>query len=505
MPKTNNTDVIKLIADRQELLALPKGQLVDLVLMLRDQLTLQKTQIEMLQSQVAALTSKIAALQKNSTNSSKPPSSDLPGTGSSTGSSRTTGSHNRNSRNPSGKKSGGQPGHPGNTRQLVNNPDEVIIAAPNACGGCGQDFAAPGITAYAGDEVIARSQVVDIPPIVPVVTEYQAIARTCTGCGHTTKASLPAEAGCTGTVQIGSNASSLLVYLNSTHHLPYQRLQLVAADLFNLPLSQGSIANKLEQAAIAATPLEQAILDFLHGSPCVGSDETGIRVAGKRIWQWVWQNAKASYYAISKHRDYQTVKDSFGESFHGCLIHDCYSAQNNTPAGWHQLCHAHLLRDLQFVVDNSPGTTDAVWAWRMQGFLIRSQRAREHIWVDGFDPDQKERVIDDYYQQLEQYIRQPLTGTEAIRLQKRFRKHEDKVLYFMTTPDIPPDNNGSERAIRNAKVKQKVSGGYRSYRGAERQALLLSVIETAKKQGLNVLEVIQRLMRGERVWLFGGE
>jgi len=430
-------------------------------------------------------------LQKNSTNSSKPPSSDMPGTG---GGKAT--SHHRNSRQPPDRKSGGQPGHQGSTRELVSNPDTVIVCAPETCEGCG--FTLPGSTLT--DTVIARSQIVDIPPIVPIITEYQAIARTCS-CGHVTDGHLPLEAPASGTVTIGTNASNLLVYLNSAHHLPYQRLQQVSVDLFHLSLSQGTIANELEVAGRAATPIAQTVLEYLRASSLVGSDETGVRVAGKRIWEWVWQNARASYYAISEHRDYQTVKDNFGESFQGCLIHDCYSAQNNTPAGWHQLCHAHLLRDLQFVVE----TEHSIWAYRLQGFLIRSQRARDHIWADDFDLARRERVIDSYYRQLEQFAHQSVTGKEAIRLQKRFRKHEEKILCFMTTPDRPPDNNGSERAIRNAKVKQKVSGGYRSMRGAERQALLLSVIETAKKQGLNVLETIQRLVAGETVALFGAE
>ena len=482
MSQINNRLAAKTTADRQELLKLPKGQLVDLILVMREQLTLQQAQIETLQS-------KVAALEKNSTNSSKPPSSDMSGSGNS----KAAPNHHRNSRQSSGRKSGGQPGHHGSTRELVSNPDTVIVCAPETCEGCG--FSLPGTT----DEVIARSQIVDIPPITPTITEYQAIARTC-ACGHTTKGHLPAAVAAQGTVQIGTNASSLLVYLNSAHHLPYERLQQVAEDLFNLPLSQGTIANKLEVTGCAAAPIAQAVLEYLRSSPCVGSDETGVRVAGSRIWQWVWQNVAASYYAISEHRDYQTVKDSFGESFRGCLIHDCYSAQNNTPADWHQLCHAHLLRDLQFVVD----TEHSVWAYQLQGFLIRSQRARDHIWADGFDPERRERVIDDYYRQLARFTGQKIDGKESIRLQKRFRKHEEKILYFMTTLDIPPDNNGSERAIRNAKVKQKVSGGYRSHRGAERQAVLLSVIETAKKQGLNVLEVIQQLVRGETVQLFAG-
>lgn len=456
----------------------------------------QTAQIDELRTLITAQQAQIAALQKNSTNSSKPPSSDLPGSGSTSSPSN----HSRNSRQSSSRKSGGQPGHKGSTRQLVDNPDSVIVSAPTTCSSCGKDFPVTGNGAIsASDEITTRSQVIDIPPIAPSVTEYQVMARTCT-CGYTTKGHLPTEVEQNGTIQIGSNASSLLVYLNSAHHLPYQRLQQVARDLFNLPLSQGSIANKLEQVAIAATPLQQVILDSLHRSSIVGSDETGVKVAGARIWQWVWQNTQASYYVISKHRDYQTAKDSFGEDYMGCLIHDCYSAQNNTKAGWHQLCHAHLLRDLQFVLE----TEHSSWAYQLQTFLIRSQRARDHIWKADFDKNRREQIIDYYYQQLEQFTNQKVIGKEAIRLQKRFKRHQEKILYFMTTADIPPDNNGSERAIRNAKVKQKVSGGYRSHRGAERQALLLSVIETAKKQGLNVLEIIQQLVRGETVQLFGG-
>lgn len=492
MVKTNTENVIP---TEHYLIRLSKRHLAGMVIELYVHDLIRQQDLEKQAAQIEALQSQVAALQKNSTNSSKPPSSDMPGSGNTAGKKGTTPtSHHRNSRQSSGRTSGGQSGHQGSTRTLVDNPNTVIVSAPEACGGCGKELT------NTTDEVIARSQVVDIPPIVPTITEYQAIARTCS-CGHTTKASLPSEAGCIGTVQIGPNASSLLVYLNSAQHLPYGRLQQVATDLFNLPLSQGTIANKLEVASCAAVPIAQTILGFLRTSSFVGSDETGVRVAGKRIWEWVWQNAKASYYVISKHRDYQTAKDSFGEYYQGTLIHDCYSAQNNTKAGWHQLCHAHLLRDLQFVID----TEHSTWAYRLQAFLIRSQRARDHMWSEGFDPNRRERIIDDYYRQLEQFIQQKVSGKEAIRLQKRFKKHEEKVLYFMTTPHIPPDNNGSERAIRNAKVKQKVSGGYRSNRGAERQAVLLSVIETAKKQGLNILETIQQLMAGEAVELFGAE
>ena len=437
--------------------------------------------------QIAELQAQIAALQKNSSNSSKPPSSDMP--------SAPDRKHN-NSRKPSGKKPGGQPGHVGITRQPVDNPDDTVDCIPEACENCGLSLSDQTAT------LLTATQIADIPPIVPTIIEYQQFSRTCP-CGHTTIGNLPA--GITpqdGGIQIGPNASSFLVYLNTAHHLPFQRLVQVSRDIFHFPLSVGTIDNKLERAAQAAEPLQTTILNFLHMSTWVGSDETGTRVAKKRIWEWVWQNTLASLYVISPKRDYQTVKDHFGEGFKGVLIHDCLGAQNKTKAIAHQLCHAHLLRDLQFIIDAKLG--GMAWAYNMQLLLIRSQRARDHSWAEGFDPVLRHAIQADYFRQLDNMIQAPVTGKAARKLQNRFRKHRDKILYFMSSPDIPPDNNGSERAIRNAKTKQKVSGGYRSMHGAQRQAMLLSVIETAKKQNLNVLETIQKLLAGEEVVLFRG-
>lgn len=465
-------------------------QLVDIILEQSAGLDFLVKQLQQQQDRITELELLVAKLTKDSSNSSKPPSTDLTGNGSSN-------RKHLNSRKASGRKSGGQPGHRGSTRKIVANPDKVIAHIPEHCENCGNSLTDRGST----EEIIAISQIVDIPPIVPIVTEHQTLARTCI-CGHTTKGFLPHEAGAVGTVQIGQNASSFLLYLNTAHHMPYARLQLVSNDLFNFPLSQGTIDNKLEAAALTAQPFRQAIVEFLHNSLWVGSDETGVRVAGKRIWEWVWQNTKASLYVISHGRDYQTVKDNFGEDYQGVLVHDCYCAQNNTVASGHQLCHAHLLRDLQFILDTEPCSKP--WAYRLQQMLLHTQRARDHVWGEGFDPKIRLSVQADYTYQLKRFIHEPLTGKTAIRLQKRFKKHQDKILFFMSSPDIPPDNNGSERAIRMAKIKQKVSGGYRSERGAERQALLLSIIETAKKQGLDVLETIQKLVTGQELVLLRG-
>jgi transposase len=496
MVKTKNDPKNVKIYSHHYLIRLTKPHLANMVIelsvhdLIRQQdVDRQSAQISELQAQIAIQQSQIAALQKNSSNSSKPPSSDMP--------SAPDRKHN-NSRKSSGKKPGGQLGHKGITLQPVDSPDDTIECVPTDCENCG--VLLDGQTAP--PQLLSVTQVKDIPPIEPTITEYHQFARTC-ACGHTTIGILPD--GITpndGGIQIGPNASSFLVYLNTAHHIPYDRLGIVSRDIFNFPLSVGTIANKLEKAAVAAVPVAKKILTFLHSSKWVGSDETGVRVAGKRIWQWIWQNAGASYYVVSLKRDYQTVKDHFGENFLGVLIHDCLGAQNKTKALAHQLCHAHLLRDLQFIID--AGLGDMAWAYKMQRLLLCSQRARDHSWAEGFASALRQTIQADYLRRLDNMIEVPVASKAAIKLRNRFRKHKDKILYFMSDPDIPPDNNGSERAVRPAKTKQKVSGGFRSNRGADRHALLLSVIETAKKQDLNVLETIKKLLSGEDVVLFRG-
>jgi transposase len=439
----------------------------------------QREVIADLQFTVTELQAAVATLQKDSTNSSKPPSSDFKSR------------KNLNSRKVSGLKSGGQVGHIGTTRRMVKKPDQVVRCEPEVCESCGEN-----LLEIAG-RCAASAQVIDLPPIIPEVIEYQQVVKTC-GCGHVNKGLLPDEARA-GTIQIGNNVSALMVYLNAAHHIPYARLETILSDLLHFPLSQGTINNKLEVAAQSAEGLKTSILERLLGSEWVGSDETGARVAGQRDWQWIWQNDAASLFAISPHRSYQAVKDNFGESYSGTLVHDCYGSQNNTIASAHQLCHAHLLRDLQFLVE----TENSSWAYQMQELLLRSQRARDAIWESSFNSKLRSRVQDQYQRELDALIEFEIENKAVCKLQKRFKKHSEKILCFMQTPDVPPDNNGSERGIRNARVKQKVSGGYRSQRGAERQAALLSVIETAKKQGLNILETIQGLMTPQPVVLFG--
>lgn len=187
------------------------------------------------------------------------------------------------------------------------------------------------------------------------------------------------------------------------------------------------------------------------------------------------------------------VKAHFGEDYAGKLLHDCWSAQNNTPARAHQLCHPHLLRDLQFCRDAERSR----WAGTMTDFLLETERIRDELWSEGYESNLREQTIQSYHQRFQRLIRGRVKGKESRTLQKRFQKHSDKILTFLSDPELPFHNNSSEQAIRNAKLHKKISGGFRSERGARRHAVLLSIIETCKKRRMDILGSLKLMLQGK--------
>ena len=439
---------------KQILKGLSKNQLIEIILQQ--------------QSQLKKLEERLARLEKNSETSSKPPSSDPPQS-----------NRNQSLRKKGNRKPGGQAGHQGKTRQH-ETPDEIVQCQPAAhCSDCGSSLN------IAHSACVEVRQTVDIPPIKAVITEYQKMAITCY-CGQRQMGQFPEDV--TAYVQLGKRLKSFLVYLNVAHVLPYDRLTQVMRDLFGIRICKRSIENSLEEAATKAKPAYHQIMRMIKQGAWVGSDETGCRVQGRRWWQWTWQNELGSYYAIDNSRGYTVVKTHFGEDYQGALCHDCWSAHNNTVAtAGHQQCHPHIQRELMFLIK----TYRCKWAYELNTFLAASQKARNRIFLEGFSPEIRSAVIQEYHQKLRLFLVKNGTNNDTLRLQKRLIKHQRSILLFMSDPNIPFHNNSSERAIRMAKVKQKISGGFRSKRGAERHAVLLSIIETAKKQGLNILETIQ--------------
>jgi len=408
---------------------------------------------------------------KNSTNSSIPTSKELiPRT--------------KSQRQKSGKKPGGQRGHKGSNRERNREPDAIVQVQASQCQRCGASL--EGVEGRVGQV----AQEVDLPPIKPRTTEYQQIIKTCS-CGECNVVALPIE----GYVNIGPQMGALITYLNVEHALPYERLSQICQDVLGFAISEGTIENKLREMQKQAKGIVEQIKEQVMKASWIGSDETGARVSGKSYWNWVWQSPLASYFVMDQSRGYKVVQEHFTEDYQGVICHDCWPAQNKTPAGAHQLCHAHLLRNLQYAVD----AERSAWAYRVQQLLRKSQRAREVIWQDGVSQQRREAIIQSYQTALESLLSETLTHKEERRLQKRLSKHKNWIFTFMAYRDVPADNNSSERAIKASKLKQKVSGGFRSVLGATRFAQLLSLTQTLRKQKLPVLASLTALFRGSQL------
>ena len=332
----------------------------------------QNQTIRDLKQMVGDLKKEVEALKprvpKESTNSSIPSSKELiPRT--------------RSQREKSGQKPGGKPGHVGSHRERNPHPDCIVKVQASHCADCGASLSEREGT------IGQIAQEVDIPVITPLTTEYQQVIKVCP-CGHCNCPPLPIQ----GYATIGPRMGALITYLNVEHALPSERLSQITHDLLGFAISEGTVANKLARMHLSAKGLIERIKQLVMDAPWIGSDETGTSIAGKTFWEWVWQSPLASYFVIDKRRGYGVVKEHFTERYKGVICHDCWCAQNKTPAGAHQLCHAHLLRNLQYAVD----AERSVWAYRMQQFLRKSQRAREKIWQDGASPKLREAVNRSY-------------------------------------------------------------------------------------------------------------
>ena len=284
-------------------------------------------------------------------------------------------------------------------------------------------------------------------------------------CGERHCLPLPIE----GYVTIGPQMGALITSFNVEHALPYERLSQITHDLLGFAISEGTIANKLAQMQEQAKGIVGRIKQLVVDASWMGSDETTTSVAGKKYWEWVWQSPLASSFVIDKRRGYDVVKEHFTENYRGVIGHDCWCAQNKTPAGAHQLCHAHLLRNLQYAID----AERSIWAYQVQRLLRKSQRARDQIWKAGVSPKQREAVIQYYKDALDTLLSMSLTNIEERRLQKRFIKHKDWIFTFMAYPDVPADNKSSQRAIKAAKLKDM------RFRGISLLARSCSICPTA--------------------------
>ena len=443
---------------------------------------------------IAELEAEIAELRRqlgqNSQNSSKPPSTDSPFTKPAP----------KSLRRKSGRKPGGQPGHPGSTLTLVADPNERLRHEPGQCAGCGADLAA------APEVGMERRQVFDLPPMTVRVTEHQLIARRCS-CGTTTCGAPPA--GVTAPVQYGPRITAIILYLYVGQFMSKKRTAQALAELFGTPVSEGTVATMTTRAADGLDGFLDQVKDRIVESETAGFDETGLRVAGKLHWVHCARTGRYTLITCHTKRGREGIDDMgvLGR-FRGVAVHDAWAPYDTYIESEHQLCCAHALRELQGVADTAP--PDAQWCWATQ--VSDALVAMQHLAADAIATGADRIDPDALAEQVRRYRSAAQIGlTEtAARSDKPMQKHnalarrlldrQDDYLRFTTGRRIPADNNGSERDIRIIKLRQKVSGCLRTLTGAKQFCAIRSYLSTAAKHGRNFFDTFVMLAEGQP-WL----
>lgn len=446
-------------------------ELAELVVQLRAHIAEQDARIAELERQLAA----------NSRNSSKPPSSD--------GLSKPA---PKSLRGKSGRKPGGQPGHQGDTLRQVSDPDEVLRHEPLRCTGCGAGLS------DAPEAGIARRQVFDLPPIAIRVTEHRLVARRCE-CGTVTRAAAPDGVG--APVQYGPRIAAIIVYLYMGQYLSKQRTAQALGELFNTPVSEGTVSAATARAAADLDGFCAAVRERIAAAAVAHFDETGLRADGRL--HWLHSASTPRYTLITCHRRRgREAMDAAGvlPGFTGVAVHDAWAPYDTYPQLTHALCNAHLLRELVAVTEFHRYRAElgsGCWAGRVIDNLLALKTLADT--AVPVDPDRlahhRTQIVD--AARVGATESPPGTlGAKHRALARRITTRIGDYLRFAADPHTPFDNNPAEREIRMAKLRQKVSGGMRTLTGAEHFAALRSYLATTAKHGIDGLDALIRLTTG---------
>lgn len=406
---------------------------------------------------------------KNSGNSSVPPSKESMGDEIRR---RTSSLREKSGRNP-----GGQPGHEGNTRKMSEQPDETENIQPNYCRECGRELSdIEGVEEYREECVGVR--------IIPVVKRLRFLRKTCT-CGCCNRVEYTRRKN---PVYLSSGIRALVVYLNIVMCMPYNRIKSFLHDVMRIDLSEGSIRNFIERAGDKADAICDRIASELVKSPVAGADESGFYINGKLNWAWILQNPRLTLTWIAKGRGAREMDDRFGQDAleNTVLTTDRHSAYFSMKVKGHQICIAHLLRNLNYLNDLDRNQN---WSSRLQELLRNAVHWRNTnpetvadttTWTKSLD-----RLLNENLDKFKKPFRQ---------IRNSLRKLKDHVFLFLKDPRVPSHNNASEGGIRILKVKQKRSGGFRSQNGAEDFMAIHSVADSAKKNNISRWDAILALV-----------
>lgn len=477
-----NRDEIKAVYDRG-----PEA-VIDLVVHLFAIIHEQQVQIASLTARVSELEDRLA---KDSHNSSKPPSSD-------SFKKKTT-----SLREPSGKKSGGQPGHTGHTLLKVETPDHVIMHEVTQCLSCGAELSNLAAADY------ECRQVFDLPPLKLEVTEHRAEIKQCPCCGTCTTGGFPEAV--TRSVQYGTGIKALALYLMNYHLLPLRRTSEILEDIFGQAIAEATLAEAATFCAEELTDTEARLKEGLRLAEVGHFDETGMYVCGKRLWLHVASTESLTHYACHPKRGFEaTAEIEILPAFTGRAMHDGLRSYFVYECG-HALCNAHHLRELTFIEEQF----GQAWAGKMKALLREIKRQVGEAKARGEACLEADRIAE--FEQRYAEILQQGFAVEATREPppsgKRGRKRQSKAknlldrlsayrgetLAFMYDFRVPFDNNLAERDLRMMKVQQKISGCFRTGAGATSFCRIRSYVSTMRKQGHNVLTALKSVFAGHPI------
>jgi transposase len=458
----------------------------------RDRDELAAAQLAVRDAQIAALAGQVEELRlrldKDSSTSSKPPSSDSP---------YKKKPKDRSLRGRSGRKPGKQPGAQSSTLKQTDNPDHVVECGPAACGCCGRDLS--------GEPVLGTPQKRQVfeaaPPPPPVVTEYQVTAKQCPGCGEISVGLAPG--GVTGRVQYGPRVHASTALAVCANYLPVARAARLVTALTGVHVSAGFVAGVRGKAARLLAPFMDRVRELLPAVPVLYADETPARAAGKLHYVHV----ACTEFLTAMHTGDRTKEaiDAGGilPAFTGTIVRDGYKGYEHLTDALHAWCGAHGLRDLAGLHRFDP--EGQLWARAMADTLIDANAAATAARAAGLaclDEAQLAGIKARYRGAVAKGItdnqgKRTQMGKDGLRLARRFRDYEDMILRFTTDLTVGFTSNQAERDVRPVKVQMRTSGGcWRTLLGLADFAIVQSYLSTAGKWGIDALDALTQLFTG---------
>src|SRR5438874_6752895 len=465
--------------DRASLGTLERETLEELLLRLMGEHAALREQVEALRRENAELR---ARLGRDSSNSSRPPSSDPPGTVRPKAAAAT-------------RRAGGQPGHPGHHRELLppERVDQVVVLVPVECTGCGAPLAS---AAGPGDPAAERQQVLELPPLAVEVTEYRLAARRCRACGRVTRASAPAAVEASS---FGPRLQAVVALLSGRYRVSRREVVQLLADLWGAEVSLGTVT-ALEQATGAALgPVFAEAQAAARHERVANLDETGWREGRQRAWLWTMVTATLTVFVIAPRRVGDVARALLGTGWRGVVGSDRFSGYAWLPVCWRQVCWAHLKRDFTALVDRGGAAApigEAALAVEREVFELWHRFRRGEL-----DRASLRRELEPHQAALWRVLEAGANGGEAkaAGLCRKLLKLWPALWTFARVEGVEPANSADEQGLRPAVLWRQGSVGTHSAGGSRFAERMLTVTASCRQQGRNLLEFLVEANRADRL------